>query len=73
MADVSGSVACLTCADYGRIITSRTEVPFEEVSARRQKAFLMDAKPLPWRFTFDPCPHCDGQDRTPSEPPGFPT
>ncbi|MDW4900630.1 hypothetical protein RB625_19665 [Streptomyces californicus] len=58
---------CETCGGHGQLTTGRTEIPFPELSPRRQEGYLLGRRFH--RPTTAPCPDCDGQDRTPSEPP----
>ncbi|WP_371624075.1 hypothetical protein OG245_15290 [Streptomyces sp. NBC_01116] len=58
---------CETCGGHGQLITGQTEIPFAELSPRRQEGYLTGHRFH--RPITAPCPDCDGQDRTPSEPP----
>ncbi|MEU2143594.1 hypothetical protein ABZ741_04685 [Streptomyces globisporus] len=58
---------CETCGGHGELITGQAEIPFAELSPRRQDGYLTGHRFH--RPITAPCPDCDGQDRTPSEPP----
>ncbi|MFF2731732.1 hypothetical protein ACFVS9_27975 [Streptomyces sp. NPDC058008] len=52
---------CLTCHGHGSLTTGTKEIPFEDLSLRRQQGYAAGH-----RFHRDitaPCPYCDGQDR----------
>lgn len=67
--NIRGDGLCITCGGYGALMTGKVEIPFQELSPRRQEGYLAGHRFH--RHTYAPCPDCDGQDRTPSEPPNF--
>jgi cytochrome c5 len=52
---------CLTCHGHGTLTAPGEEIPYEELSPRRQQGH--DLGHRFYRNTSKPCPHCDGQDR----------
>ncbi|MFE6412622.1 hypothetical protein ACFVOR_37445 [Streptomyces sp. NPDC057837] len=52
---------CRTCGGHGALTTEGEEIPYEELSPRRQQGHKLGHRF--YRNTSKPCPHCDGQDR----------
>ncbi|MFF2864584.1 hypothetical protein ACFVSX_32470 [Streptomyces rubiginosohelvolus] len=69
--DIRGDGLCITCGGHGQLITGQTEIPFAELSPRRQEGYLTGRRFH--RPITAPCPDCDGQDHATavSEPPHF--
>ncbi|WP_329308348.1 hypothetical protein [Streptomyces microflavus] len=69
--EIRGDGLCITCGGHGQLITGQTEIPFAELSPRRQEGYLLGRRFH--RPTTKPCPDCDGQDHATAaaEPPDY--
>jgi len=58
---VSALDFCLTCGGHGSLTADGGEIPFEELSPRRQQGYALGHRFV--RIVSKPCPDCDGRDR----------